>query len=169
METPWAHRATGRGSSSVAQATLQWRNLSWWKTEQAKPRGTRHAARYNSFLDVERYIVHTAGLSWQQTAQNRHTWSHMQESFIQAHDIPWSSGKQPSIQNLHQTGSSPKQHNLQIHDRKPPLPPRAAATPHHNHHHMRGKHRRRNKRRQRQKKDRAWQQLLQQLECSSSQ
>ena len=152
---------------NVAQATLQWRNLRWWKAEQSKPRGTRHATRYNPFLDVERYIVHTAGLRWQETAQHRPRWASMQSSFVQAHDVPWSSGKQPSLQNLHQTGPARKQYILRIHDTPPP--PRAAAAPHHTHTRTRGKHRRRHKRRQRQKKDRAWQQLLQQLECSNSQ
>ena len=135
---------------NVAQATLQWRNLQWWRAEQAKPRGARHASRYNPFLDVERYIVHTAGLRWQETAQHRPTWGHMQDSFIQAHDVPWSSGKQPSIQNLHQTGPSPKQHTLRIHDTPPP---RATTAPHTTHTHTKGKQRRRNRRRQKQKKD----------------
>ena len=102
-------RQEGAAPDNVAQATLQWRNLAWWKAKQAKPRGTRHAARYNPFLDVERYIVHTAGLSWQHTAKNRQAWAHLQTSFIHAHDVPWSTGKQLSVQNLHQTG--PAQHN----------------------------------------------------------
>ena len=151
---------------NVAQATLQWRNLRWWKAEQAKPQGTRHASRYNPFLDVERYIVHTAGLRWQETAQHRPTWTLLQNSFVQAHDVPWSSGKQPSIQNLHQTGSAPKQNTLRIHDAPPP---RAAAEPHNTLTRTKGKQRRRNRRRQKQKKDRAWQQLLVQLEEGSSQ
>ena len=117
---------------NVAQATLQWRNLQWWRAEQAKPRGARHASRYNPFIDVERYIVHTAGLRWQERAQHRPTWAHMQDSFIQAHDVPWSSGKQPSIQNLHQTGPSPKQHTLRTHDTPPP---RATTAPHTTHTH----------------------------------
>ena len=161
-----ARQATA-APDNVAQATLQWRNLSWWKTEQTKPRGTRHAARYNPFLDVERYIVHTAGLRWQETAQHRQEWASMQNTFIQAQDVPWSSGKQPSLQNLHQTGSRPKQRMLLIHDAPPP--PRTTATQHRTHPHTKSRYRRRNKRRQKQKKDRAWQQLLQQLEGNSSQ
>ena len=76
-----ARQATA-APDNVAQATLQWRNLSWWKAEQTKPRGTRHAARYNPFLDVERYVVHTAGLRWQETAQHRQKWAKVQNTFI---------------------------------------------------------------------------------------
>ena len=114
-------RQSGAAPDNVAQATLQWRNLSWWKAEQANPRGARHAARYNPFLDVERYIVHTAGIHWQVTAQHRPTWTQLQHRFVQAHDVvPWSSGKQASIQNLHQTGSTTKPQMLMIHDLPPP-------------------------------------------------
>ena len=164
-------RQASASPDNVAQATLQWRNLAWWKEEQAKPRGTRHTARYNPFLDVERYIVHTAGLSWQTTAQNRQTWSHMQNSFIHARDLPWSSGKQASIQNLHQTGPANKSRMLMIHDRPPPRqanpPPQQTATATHKAPRRRKKDRRR--RRQKQQKDKAWFALLAQLEADHSQ
>ena len=153
---------------NVAQATLQWRNLAWWKAEQAKSRGARYASRYNPFLDVERYIVHTAGLSWQQTAQNRQTWAHTQNSFIHVHDIPWSSGKQASIQNLHQTGPANKTPMLMIHDRPParqvptPKPPPVTAR-------QAPRRRKKDRRRKKQQKDKAWFTLLAQLEAANSQ
>ena len=164
-------RQHGAAPDNVAQATLQWRDLAWWKAEQAKPNGTRHAARYNPFLDVERYIVHTAGLSWQQTARDRQAWTQLQPSFIHVHDIPWSTGKQPSIQNLHQTGpanaaqTTHKARTLMIHDARPPPPrhstqahPTKFTTP---------RRRQKERRRRRLYKDKAWKSLLAQLERDS--
>ena len=158
---------------NVAQATLQWRNLAWWKAEQAKPRGTRHASRYNPFLDVERYVVRAGGRSWQHTAKNRNTLTHLQKSCVHAHDVPWSSGKQASVQNLHQTGPSNNTHKrrtqmLRIHDRPPPQQPtatnRQAQSTRNN-----PRRRKKDRRRRQQKKDSAWMALLAQLEADQEQ
>ena len=117
------------------------------------------------------YIVHTAGLSWQQTARDRQAWTQLQPSFIHAHDIPWSTGKQPSVQNLHQTGpanaaqTTHKARTLTIHDARPPPPrhstqahPTKFTTP---------RRRQKERRRRRLYKDKAWKSLLAQLERDS--
>ena len=164
-------RQKGATPDNVAQATLEWRNLAWWKTEQAKPKGARHTARHNPFLDVERYIVHTAGLNWQQTAQNRQAWTQLQASFVHEHDIPWSTGKQPSVQNLHQTGAATTSHppskarTLMIHDMRPPT---SNTTNPPTNKHIPLRRRKKERRRRQVQTDRAWQQLLAQLEQDSA-
>ena len=165
-------RQEGAAPDNVAQSTLEWRNLAWWKAEQAKPRGTRHAARYNPFLDVERYVVHTAGLSWQQTAKNRHAWTQLQTSFVHAHDIPWSTGRQPSVQNLHQTGAThttqatSNTRTLMIHDTRPPSRKHTAQTPLTQH--TAPRRRKKERGRRQLQKDRAWQAMLAHLERDSA-
>ena len=91
------HVARGGG---VGRTFLEWRDLLWWSREQAKRKGARHGGRFNPNLDVERFLVKTAGLHWKQTAMDRQTWIDLGHEFIQHNDLPWSTGKQLQLQNL---------------------------------------------------------------------
>ena len=63
-------------------------------------RGARHARRFCPALDVERHITNLAGDDWVTAAQDRSHWKNLEFLFVQAHDPPWASGKQPSLANL---------------------------------------------------------------------
>ena len=50
---------------------LTWRDLHWWEKEKARPKGARHAKRFNPNLDVDRWIVNVAGFDCKQLATDR--------------------------------------------------------------------------------------------------
>ena len=114
----WGHLA--RGGEEVT-ATLKWKNLHFWRGEQRKPARQRvkHAGRFNPGGDIERALESIAGTEWATVAQDRQAWQQLQQTFVDRFDVPWASGRQPSLHdNLHPNlqRSTPPPH--------PPLPPR---------------------------------------------
>ena len=80
-------------------ALLGWRDQAWWEEQQADPRGPRHLKRFNAMLNTDR-LLNQLTKPWQLTAQNRIEWSRLEAVFIKRFDVPWSSGKQDSLENL---------------------------------------------------------------------
>ena len=63
--------------------------------------GERHAQRFNPMLDTERHIlVEIAGLQWQTRAQDRTTWTLLEDAFVEKFDVPWASGEQIGLESL---------------------------------------------------------------------
>ncbi|CAE7300179.1 unnamed protein product, partial [Symbiodinium necroappetens] len=107
---------------------LQWRNLKWWEAEKNKPKSQRatHAHRYNPFVDTERQIVQVATLEWMDKACNMPVWSALAAEFVRQFDVPWATGKQPSIQPT----TPPR---AQAEQRQPQQHPAEGAQPQHSH------------------------------------
>ena len=81
---------------------LSWKNLQWWRREQSKPRSQRHthAGQFNPIVDPERQLTKVAGDAWQEVARNTTVWGALRGEFLQQFDVPWSTGKQSSLENL---------------------------------------------------------------------
>ena len=97
----WGH--VGRAADTTTRDILAWRGMQFWAEEQLKPSsiGARHAGRYNPNLDTERHITATAGNTrWWEVAQDREHWQKLGTQFVEKHDVPWSSGRQPALDNL---------------------------------------------------------------------
>ena len=77
----WGHMARG-GGEVRSMLLLRWKNLQWWRAQQADRRGVRHAARYNSQLDVERALERTAGENWMAQALQRDHWRKLAPIFV---------------------------------------------------------------------------------------
>ena len=97
----WGH--VGRAADTTTRDILAWRGMQFWAEEQLKPSsiGARHAGRYNPNLDTERHITATAGNTrWWEVARDRELWQRLGTQFVEKHDVPWSSGRQPALENL---------------------------------------------------------------------
>ena len=97
----WGH--VGRAADTTTRDILAWRGMQFWAEEQLKPSstGARHAGRYNPNLDTERHITATAGNTrWWEVARDREHWHKLGTQFVEKHDVPWSSGRQPALDNL---------------------------------------------------------------------
>ena len=68
----------------------------------------RHAARYNSQLDVERALERTAGENWMAQALQRDHWRELALIFVEQHDVPWATGQQPALTNLASNKRAPQ-------------------------------------------------------------
>ena len=116
----WGH--VGRAPDTTTRELLAWRGMQFWSEEQQKPSsiGARHAGRYNPNLDTERHIAAAAAGNnkWWESTLHREAWQHMAQAFIDKHDVPWSSGRQPALNNL-----APNRRT-----RHPPRPRRQAIT-----------------------------------------
>ena len=102
--TFWGHLV--RGGEEV-QAMITWKDLTWWRRQQSMGnRGVKHRHRFNSNLDVERALSKTGGNEWMQNAQNRERWRSLTQAFVEQHDVPWATGRQPKLDNLTPTASA---------------------------------------------------------------
>ena len=72
---------------------------SGWRAEQSKTDALRHPSRFNAMLETERMLERICK-PWQQAARGRDTWKKLESEFVRRFDPPWSSGKQPSLENL---------------------------------------------------------------------
>ena len=68
-------------------------------------RGVKHKHRFNSNLDVERALSKTGGGRWMHSALNREHWRHLTQTFVEQHDVPWATGRQPKLENLTPTAA----------------------------------------------------------------
>ena len=100
LGTIWQLHGHAARRESPLKEILIWRNMNWWRQQQNLRGGARHAKRFCPALDVERHITNLAGDDWVTAAQDRSHWKNLEFLFVQAHDPPWASGKQPSLANL---------------------------------------------------------------------
>ena len=111
----WGH--IGRAVFAPTFHILRWRDLTWWKDQQALPpgpfpRGVRHIGHHNPHVDPERQISAVAGSQWWIAASDRSSWQHMCKAFVAAYDPPWASGNQltlPGAPNLAPNRRQPQQ------------------------------------------------------------
>ena len=102
----WGH--IGRAVFAATFHIMRWRDLCWWRDQQALPpgpfpRGVRHIGHHNPDRDPERQIGSVAGPQWWIAASDRTLWGHLQNDFIAKFDPPWASGNQlalPGAPNL---------------------------------------------------------------------
>ncbi|CAE7458351.1 unnamed protein product [Symbiodinium natans] len=88
-----------RGEGPTKQIAL-WKNMQWWRGEQKKRGGARHAKRFNPNLDPERHLATIGGDNWVEVAQDRGEWRRLSTKFVERFDTPWASGRQKAIGNL---------------------------------------------------------------------
>ena len=100
LGTIWQLHGHAARRESPLKEILIWRNMNWWRQQQNLRGGARHARRFCPALDVERHITNVAGDDWVTAAQDRSHWKSLEFLFVQSHDPPWASGKQPSLANL---------------------------------------------------------------------
>ncbi|CAE7913948.1 unnamed protein product [Symbiodinium necroappetens] len=96
----WGH--IGRASFAPTFHIMRWRDLCWWRDQQALPpgpfpRGVRHIGHHNPDRDPERQIGSVAGPQWWIAASDRSLWSHLQNDFVAKFDPPWASGNQLAL------------------------------------------------------------------------
>ena len=97
------HISRGEG---VGGDILEWRGMKWWKEQQNKRQGERHAGRFNPQLDIERAVTSVAGIEWRQIAKDRQAWAGLEAAFLDKFDTPWSTGRQTAITNLSPNNSA---------------------------------------------------------------
>ena len=101
--TFWGHLV--RGGDEV-RSMIAWKDLRWWREQQSMGnRGVKHKHRFNSNLDVERALSKTGGGRWMHNALNREYWRHLTQTFVEQHDVPWATGRQPKLENLTPTAA----------------------------------------------------------------
>ena len=100
LERMWDMYGHMARAEQGGRAMLSWKNLQWWRREQSKPRSQRHthAGQFNPMVDPERQLTKVAGDAWQEVARN--TRGALRGEFLQQFDVPWSTGKQSSLENL---------------------------------------------------------------------
>ena len=93
----WGH--VGR-QVGVTREVLGWRNQTWWRRQQAIPGGLRHPGRFSPHVDPERLLQGVIdrqcgrGVPWEEVACDRERWRALRSEFVQAHDVPWATGRQ---------------------------------------------------------------------------
>ena len=98
----WGHIAR---HPSVARHILEWRSLSWWRGEQARPQGMRHHGRFCPHTDPERKIqeavtaVERRETPWEELAKQRDRWLAARETFVKMFDVPWTSDRQVALED----------------------------------------------------------------------
>ena len=92
----WGHTARHAQHTGLM---LSWRNQEWWRVEQGKGDGLRHPHRFSAMMETEK-MVEKIVKPWPTEAQDREKWKNLEAEFARRFDPPWSSGKQPSLENL---------------------------------------------------------------------
>ena len=97
----WArHVESGPGHAfpSAPMRTLLWRNLYWWRAEQAlsSSTGMRHPGRFYA-TNPERQLAQTHGTLWHVLAQDRAKWSSERNAYLEQWDVRWCQGRQLAL------------------------------------------------------------------------
>ena len=98
----WGH--VGR-QTGVTREVLAWRNQAWWRRQQAQPGGLRHPGRFSPHIDPERQLQAVidrhcgVGVNWETIAMDRDRWRALRPEFVQAHDVPWTTGRQLAVED----------------------------------------------------------------------
>ena len=100
LQNIWSFTGHVARGGSMTTEVAAWKNIEWWRVEQNKRGGIRHAKRFSPNLDPERQIVSIAGEQWLQQAQDRGKWKALTAVFVERFDAPWTSGKQGAVKNL---------------------------------------------------------------------
>ena len=98
----WGHASRQTG---VTGRALAWRNQTWWRHQQSLLGGLRHPARFSPHVDPERQLQAVVdrhcglGTPWETIAGDRDRWRELREEFINAHDVPWATGRQLAFED----------------------------------------------------------------------
>ena len=115
LERIWQLHGHVARQMGATNATLSWRGQEWWRMQQQRPRGVRRPKRFNPHMSTQRQIASVAGDQWLTVAQDRTAWQNLQGAFLNKFDPQWSTGRQPSLQNLapnkKETPKAPKPHH----------------------------------------------------------
>ena len=87
-------------NASVAGKLSMYRSLGWWRGEQQSSVGSRHPRHFPKLMNEERPISTVIGSeNWRVVAANRQHWSTFLPRWVEYMSIPWSSGRQPALEN----------------------------------------------------------------------
>ena len=73
------------------------RNKQWCEIEKDKVKGLKHVRHYARLMLMEGKMNAAAGGEWRDIARDRRQWKG-EGTWITNEDIPWASGRQPSIE-----------------------------------------------------------------------
>ena len=85
---------------TVASLLTNFRPLAWWTHEQSRPDGRRHRRHFPFLMGVEREIAAIATEQWREKARDRTLWMSLEEQWVVKYEVPWSSNRQASLQDL---------------------------------------------------------------------
>ena len=98
------HRCRGLSSPHPgASAYLtHFRTHAWWQEQQLLLQGVRHKRRHYPRLTSEEKFLSAVfkGQDWRPFAENKDTWKSFEQSFLELHDVAWSSTRQLALENL---------------------------------------------------------------------
>ena len=98
----WARRVEvirehGEAFMNISMRAVTWRDLGWWRGEQAKTKtGRRHPKKFFA-SNPERNIAESIGTDWANIALDRAKWSTTLPAYLGKHDVKWCRGRQLSI------------------------------------------------------------------------
>ena len=82
----------------MAATMLRWRDMSWWRGEQAlgPATGVRHPRRFHAD-NLERRMAGVFGNSWLLQTHDRQKWREGLGVWLEAYDVPWSRARQLAL------------------------------------------------------------------------
>ena len=87
-----------QSNASVAGILAGFRDLVWWTRQGSLSHGVRHRRHFPFLMNTERRIARTTGdIAWRVAACNRAQWKGFEKQWILQEQIPWASGRQPSL------------------------------------------------------------------------
>ncbi|CAE7518077.1 unnamed protein product [Symbiodinium sp. CCMP2592] len=99
----WARRVEtigphGEVCPNITMRAIMWRDLRWWRGEQAKnTTGRKHPKQFYA-CNPERNIAESIGTTWANIALDRARWSATLSDFLNKQDVRWCRGRQLSIE-----------------------------------------------------------------------
>ena len=96
------HRARGLDRESPVLSSIldSFRNKQWWEAEKQKPKGVglRHVRHFAKLMQMEGRLDFVAGGPWRCLARDRKAWADREQAWVEREDLPWASGRQPSLE-----------------------------------------------------------------------
>ncbi|CAE7752980.1 pol [Symbiodinium sp. CCMP2456] len=95
------HRARGvhRDHPALSSVFDSFRTKKWWDHEKANPWGIKHVHHYARLMMTEAKMNDAVEGEWRRVAQDRVAWRNAEQRWITREDLPWASGRQPTIEN----------------------------------------------------------------------
>ena len=85
-------------SPSVAGILVGFRDLVWWTRQGNLSQGVRRRRHFPFLMNTERRVARAVGdNAWRVAACNRSQWKGFEETWIAQEQVPWASGRQPSL------------------------------------------------------------------------
>ena len=103
LQRYWAysgHRARGihQQYPTISAKLDAFRDKAWWEEERRKRGGLTHVRHYPRLMQMESRMDRVCGGQWRAVAFDRDLWRATENKWIQKEDLPWASGRQPSLE-----------------------------------------------------------------------